>query len=255
MNSFKAYLWKELIEAFRSKRLIIFGIAFLFFAMVDPIMIKILPEILKAQMGNADPESFGFSATQISALSTYAKDMFQTLSIVVALTLMGLTASEIKNNTIILPKIVGLKMSGFIISKIIIYSVFISTITIIGFMVSFIYSGLLFPNSQTVTLLNTFLSSLLFSVHFIYLTALCILFGSISKNNVLAGILTLVTSYAGALFPMLFPKFKMYFPYYIIESASSFKPDFNSLKSVIITLIIVVMLCFISINRLNKSES
>lgn len=255
MNSFSAYLWKEIIELFRSKKIIIFGIAYLFFAMLDPVMIKILPEILKSQMGNADPESFGFSATQISALSTYAKDMFQTISIVVALTLMGLTASEINNKTVILPKIVGLSMRGFVAAKIVVYSAFLSIITIIGFMVSFFYAGLLFPNSQTISFLNTFLSSLLFSVHFIFLTALCIFFGSLFKKNVLAGILTLAFSYVGAVLPMLLPKLKLYFPYNIIESASSFKPNLDSLKSVAVTLILVIVLCFISAGNLNKSES
>lgn len=252
MNSLKAYFWKETLEIIRTKRYIVFGVVFLFFAFLDPIMIKLLPEILKSQ-SSASLESFGFTSTVASAMSTYAKDMFQTITIVVALSLMGLTAGERKDKTLVLPKLAGLDVTGVVVSKLIVNSVIVVVFTVLGFLLAFAYSSVIFPAQNGVVLKNFFLSSLIFGVHFIYITSLCIFFGTIKSSKVFAGIMTIVVSYAGALFALI-PNIKEYLPNYLIEAGSKFKPDVNSLKSIAVTFVIVVILNIISITNMKKSD-
>jgi ABC-2 type transport system permease protein len=252
MNSLKAYFWKETLEIVRTKRYIVFGVAFLFFAFLDPIMIKLLPEILKSQ-SSASLESLGFSSTLITAMGNYAKDMFQTITIVVALSLMGLTAGERKDKTLVLPKLAGLDVTGAIISKLIVNCFIVVLFTVVGFLIAFAYSSVIFPSQNVVVLKNVFLSSLIFGVHFIFITSLCIFFGTIKSSKVFAGIMTIVVSYLFALFSMI-PNIKEYLPNYLIETGSKFKPESNSLKSIGVTFIIVVILNIISITNMKKSD-
>jgi ABC-2 type transport system permease protein len=253
MNSLKAYFWKETLEIVRTKRYLVFGVVFLFFAFLDPVMIKLLPEILKSTGSSVPVESLGFSVNLPSALGTYAKDMFQTITIVVALSLMGLTAGEKKDKTLVLPKLAGLDVKGAVISKLIVNGVLVILFTVMGFLLAFAYSSVIFPSQSVVGLKEVFLSSLIFSIHFIYITALCIFFGTVKSSKVFAGIMTIVVSYAGALFGLI-PNIKEYLPNFLIEAGSKFKPDADVLKSIAVTFIIVIILIIISITNVKKSE-
>lgn len=255
MNSFKAYIWKEYIELIRTKRIIVFAAVFLFFAILDPVMIKVLPMILKSQLQNITPEQMGITQEAFAGLASFAGDMFEIITIVSVLTLMGITAGERKEKTIVLPRIAGLKFEGTIIAKLLVNGLTLSVITVIAFCVSYLYSTLLFTESGGLYFKDALLSSLIYCVHFIFIIALCIFFGSGSSKGLYVSIMTILIIFGGAAISALLPKFKEYLPYFLIESGSKLKPDINALKSIGVTFALIILLSILSINKMKKTES
>ena len=90
MNSFKAHINKEIIEGIRTQRFLILAIGSLVFSILDPVILKLTPMILKSQAGGIDITSTS-DLSQRAAIRGYMKNLFQISSLVIALNLMGVT--------------------------------------------------------------------------------------------------------------------------------------------------------------------
>jgi ABC-2 type transport system permease protein len=254
MSSYNAYVVKEFKEIIRTKKLIIFSVAFLFFAFLDPVMLKLMPVILKSQLGDIPIEALGYKNAASAAMTNFSGDLFEIATLVVALTIMGITASERSERTIVLPEITGLGHIGAIFAKLTATGLVLSVINIFSFFIALIYSNLIFGTGDTIAPLNVLLSSLYYSVYLFFIAALCILFGSISGKGVFAGIGTLVASYGGAALQGLFPKVKEYFPYHMISVGAKFDGYSDGLYSILITAALIIVFCIVSANVLRNRE-
>ena len=102
----KRELIKELRYALRSGRFLILAVGFAFFSMLTPVMMKlVLPGVMKSQMPGMTDEAMTqmFKMTQLGCIQSYMGDVFEIGTMLVAFTLCGLMAQEIKDNTLVLP--------------------------------------------------------------------------------------------------------------------------------------------------------
>lgn len=170
MKNFPAYFQKELIENLRTYRLFIILIAFVIFALMEPVIYRMLPRILASE--GLDPEVFGMMDTsQQGLLRSYIGNMIQTGILVFTLTLSGALAHEIQKNYWILPRTKGGNASALILSKYMLYSFGIIIVILISFFINRFYTGVLFE-STGLTVLWTLQSGLIFSLYFLFILAL-----------------------------------------------------------------------------------
>jgi hypothetical protein len=114
---------KEVRYAMRGGRVIILLSSFMFFALLTPVMLKVvLPYVLSSQLAGETSQNISniINMTQIGSIQSYMGDLFEIGTIIVAFTLCGMLASDIRDSTLVLPClrkangwIVGAKMLVF----------------------------------------------------------------------------------------------------------------------------------------------
>lgn len=188
MHDFSPWLRKELLEGARSYRFLIIGFALAFFALLDPVMLKLLPLIMKSQVG-ADLSAL-FPASRDYAFQTFRKDLFQILSLVLCLCLGGLLAKERKARAFVIPVSKGADFAGIVPAKFLAYAAYLPLIIFPGALVSYAYAGLLFPG-QGWDLAMPLAAAWRFSLYFAWLLSFVILSSAIAPSGVAASLLSL----------------------------------------------------------------
>lgn len=251
MGTFKAYLKKEIMESTRQYRYLVLAVGILLFALLDPIMLKLLPTILKNQLPG-DIASL-FVTTPVTAIQSYIKDLFQIGSLFIALSLMGILSDEVSNQKLVFPYSKGSSPWGIVVSKAIHYSVTIAILIIAGFLISYYYSNLLFTG-QSADISLVLNSALLVALYYIFNISLIIFFSSIFKRGIAAGIAVLFISYFQPLL-LNINMIKNYVPYRLVEQSYIFS---LSHENILITILSTIVFCGIlnalSIYRMNKVE-
>lgn len=253
MATFKAYFKKEILEASRQYRYIILAAGFLIFAIADPILVKLLPVILKNQIasGGADLSALLPPSTQLTGMQNYIKDLFQIANLVVIFTICGSLSEELASEKLIFPYSKGSLPFGIVLAKFVNYSVTIIFLSVIGLLVNYYYAGILLKGT-TVDFYRVLVSACFVSLYFIFTIALVLLFSSLLKKGIVAGILVLVLNYFSVTF-IAVKSISKFIPYKLIESASSFKPV--DITVTIITVVISsIILISLTILRMNKVE-
>lgn len=248
MSTFKAFFKKEIIESIRQYKYLIIGLAFLFFAVSDPIMLKLLPSIMKSQM-HMNIENF-MVINRKTASQNYIKDIFEISNIVVVFSACGILGKEIQNGKFILPFSRGCSKAQMVLAKFFHYSLITSFSIFLGFLINFYYAGILFKgNFSFAGILDSALCIILF---FIFNIALTTLLSSIFKKDVISGIAALFISYIMLIFKNVTNVYS-YLPVKLIDIADTF-----STKGIEKPLIIVIIFSFIfiasAIYRMNKIE-
>ena len=124
---------KELRYARRSGRVLILFASFLFFALLTPVILKVvLPMVLSGQLaGEASQGISGLTdMTQLDCIRNYMADVLQIGTIIIAFTLCGLTASEIRDNTWVLPLCAGKRFGRMVGAKLLVFGVLMVLIPI-----------------------------------------------------------------------------------------------------------------------------
>lgn len=201
MNSFLPWLKKEFLEGARSYRFLILAAAAAFFAFLDPIMLKLLPAIMKAQTG-MDAGSL-IPATRDYAFGTFLGDLFEILGFVVCISLGGIVAKERKDGVFIMPRVKGAGFPGIVLAKALAYSGFLAAVLFCAVAASYLYAGILFPGSafQPSFPLG---AGVLMAAYFAYLAAVVVSASAILPSGIAASLASLVVAYGlpalGALF-------------------------------------------------------
>ncbi len=253
MATFKAYLKKEILESSRQYRYIILAAGFLFFAIADPVMIKLLPVILKSQLGSgaSDLSALLPPSTQLTGMQNYIKDLFQIANLVVVFTLCGSLSEELSSEKLIFPYSKGSSPYGIVLAKFINYSAVITFLSFISLLINYYYAGILLKG-EAVSLYNVLLSACFVSLYFIFTVSLVLLFSSLFRKAIIAGILVLLINYFSVIF-IAVKSISKFLPYELIQSAGLFKP-----ADITITIITVILLCILfialTILRMNKVE-
>lgn len=253
MNSFKAHINKEIIEGIRTHRFLIIAIGILGFSILDPVILKLTPKILESQAGGLDLSSM-IELSQSAAIRSYMKNLFQISSLVVALNLMGIISTELKEKTLVLPYSLGSKLKETIIAKIIVYSIAVMLFSILGMTIASYYSSILFEmNSHS--LLEIIKAGFLYGLYFSILTSLVTFFSSIFRKPILAGLLSLLTVYFMS--PVTnFLNIVKYTPTYLLNEANELSSSFSGelIISIICTIGLILILTISTIVRINRIE-
>ena len=215
MNSFGAYLRKEIKEGIRSYKYLILAVGILFFAIANPIIMKMLPTIIKSQM-DMDISQL-MKITQSSTVMNYAGDLFEIGNIVVVLALMGILADEVREKLLAMPFSKGASAAGIVLSKTISYIAVISVLIMVGYFINYYHASILFAEDP-VTLGQVAVSAALLCIYFAFNVSLIVFTSSIFKSGIAAALSALPIIY---FMPLLYKinAFKPFLPYAFLENA------------------------------------
>lgn len=244
MNTFKAYLKKEIFESYRQYRYLVLIAGIFFFAVATPIMNKLLPDILKSQMGS-DKKTLSaltalFHPTIKYVLQNYIKDLFQIGTLIVVFTLCGSFSEEITTKKFVFPYAKGAIPKQIVLAKAVHYILVVTAIVICGFFINYYYTTLLFKG-DAIPIDKIITSALYMCIYYVFNITLTLFFSSIIKKGIVSGIIVLVISYFSSLLNGV-KAISKFSPYRLVATASSF-----SSKDINETVLIIIIYCVIFI--------
>jgi hypothetical protein len=253
MGSFKAYFIKEIKESIRNHKYLILAVGFIFWALLDPLMLKLLPLLLKNYMP-VDVSVLFSTFTLDTAFQTFLKDMFQIGSLFIIFTLMGIVSNEVYSKNLVFPYSRGLKPEGMIIAKYIHYLITISLFILVAFLTNYLYIVKLFSGGF-LSISDVFESSLLYMLYFAVLLSFLLYLSSLFKRSIIPGITTLVLAYSLSILNQ-FKTIRSYFPNYLLLKAADIKNIFDSslIPTVIISFCLIILLVYLSILHMKKID-
>ncbi len=253
MNSFKSYLKKEAIEAFRTNKYLILSVGTVFWALLNPLMLKLLPIIMEKYIPAELSEIFSYF-TRDTAFQNFLSDLFEMGTLFIAFSLMGLISSEVYGKKLAFPYSRGADPAGIVLAKYIHYAITISILILIAFLTNYFYINSLF--SGGILSVEIVLKSALLYI-FYYCTFLSILmfFSSIFRRSLIAGISSLVLGYSLSIFNQ-FKTIRVYFPNYLLYKAADilFVFDSSLIKTIIISFYLIILLIMLTIYRMKKID-
>lgn len=249
MGTFKAYFKKEILESSRQYRYIIFGAGIILFAILDPIMLKLLPEIMKSQL-KGDLSSL-FIMTRKAVLQNYIKDLFQLGNLFVIFSLCGTLSDEISLQKLIFPYSKNASAFQMILAKFIHYLIVVCIFVFAGFTLNFYYANLLFKG-DTVAFDKVLISACLIILYYSVSISLTIFFSSLFKKGITAGIASAVLCYISIPLSEI-KSIQNYLPYRLIQTASTF--DTVQVLIIITGSVYCILFCILSSKRMGKVQT
>lgn len=245
---------KEIKYGFRSGKLLILLVSFLFFALLTPVMLKVvLPEILQSQGASPQDLSGIIGMTQTGCIQIYMNDVFEMGTIIVAFTLCGLLAQEIRDNTLVLPLCSGKRFTSILGGKLLVFGFVLALIPLLALIVDYLYAGLLF--SYEVGMVSILRAGLLQGLYMVFLLACIIMWGVVLKRPIPVGFLTLATAFGlhfvGSLLGIhaWLPSGLLFQAQYLAEA-----PESSVILTLTITIILIFTMLALSLMRLKRIE-
>lgn len=249
MRTFNAYFKKEILESNRNFKYIIVGLGLIFFAILDPLMLKLLPTILKSQIP-VDLQSL-FKINRNYAINNYIKDIYQICTIIIIFTFSGTLNEEIWDHKLVFPFSRGASPISIVLSKFLHHNITILVSIFTGFLINYYYVISLFSEGD-IDIKKILIAASLIGIYYIFSMSILFLFSSLFKKPVVSGVLTLLFIYAINALTFI-KELKPFLPYKIIEGAYSF--SFSGVyKSLILLIVVSIISLCITIYRLNTVE-
>jgi hypothetical protein len=252
----KAEILKELRYALRSGRVLILLASFLFFALLTPVMLKVvLPQLLSSRFAGDAPQDVSdmMNLTQFGCIQSYMGDVFELGSIIIAFTLCGLTASEIRGNTWVLPLCAGKRFGRMLFAKLLVFGALLTTVPVLALLADYAYSGFLF--GFEVGIVPILYGGLLQGIYMLFLLSCLLMWGAFMKKPIPAGFLTLATAY-GIHFISSLLSVQEWTPSGLLLEAQSLTPAAASslLVSLAVTILLIVLMAVLTLSRLRRME-
>lgn len=247
---------KELRYAIRSGRALILFASFLFFALLTPVMLKVvLPMVLSGQLaGEASQSISGLTdMTQLDCIRNYMEDVLQIGTIIIAFTLSGLTASEIRDNTWVLALCAGKRFGRMIGAKLLVFGFLMLLIPIIALLVDYGYSGLIF--GFEIGVMPILYGGLLQGIYILFLISCLMMWGVFIRKPIPAGFLTLTTALGMHFISSLFDVW-IWTPSGLLVEAQKLMPSVTPslLIPIGVTALIIVFMTVLTLSRLRNLE-
>ncbi|MCB2299031.1 hypothetical protein [Clostridium tagluense] len=249
MTTFKAYFKKEIMESKRQYKYIILAVGIIAFAIINPVMLKLLPKILEQQL-KGDLSSL-IVATPKAAINDYIKSLFQIGTLFIIFTLGSNLNEEINEEKFVFPYSKGSVPAGIVLAKIIHYTMVVTILTFLGFLTCAYYGSILFKGEK-VDLPGIMSSALLMSIYYFFNIALVTLFSSFVKKGVTAGVITIMITFTSATLVNLNTIGK-FMPYKLVEGANLFTLE-NYSYTIAFLIICSILFIIATIFNMNKVE-
>ena len=250
MGTFKAYFRKEMIESIRSYRYLVLAVGILMFAIADPIMMKLLPIIMKNQTNGADLSAL-FVVSNESVLLMYIKDSFQIGFMFVVFTMSGILSDEKSTQKFVFPYAKGASQAGIVLAKILHYCIFIFLMTMLGVCISHYYTGLLIKGTP-VPFETVLFVGLMLSAYYIFYSVVATFLSAIVGKGLVAGFITLGIAYL-SVFINNVKSVNEFVPYMLINNANGLK-ILDCSKTILSCVVIGTILVFFTIRHMKKAE-
>lgn len=249
MKTFKAYIYKEHIEAIKQSRYIILAAGILLFAILDPIMLKMMPIIIQSQ---ANVEIPNMAIDSSMAISNYIKDLHQIGFIFVIFSFAGTLLGEIRNQRLIFPYSKGAVPSEIIFAKITHYAVTLALLTLVGLLINYFYVWYLF-SEPALSLWKIIYPLVAINLYYWVFLSIALLLSSFFKKTSSVGITVLLFSYFVGVVSLIWFAGKDYLPGRLIDSAYNYTFD-GTLGIFAISIITISIFIYLSTMRMSRVE-
>lgn len=251
MNQWWAFTKKELIETWRTKRLFLLMIIFVAFGIMNPLIAKLTPEIMKMSFGEDFPV---VAPTSLDSWTQFYKNVSQMGIYLFAIIFCGTVSQEMTKGTLVNLVTKGMKRWLILLSKWgVLYLQWLVAL-LISFGITYGYTSYYFPDTQSPHPWLALLPVLIFGFFFVSL----ILFASTLTKNPFEGLLlTILVIIFGYLVGM-FEQVQNWNPLSLIGQNMAIlqdKTQFQELyPSMLLTIAFSVLLLLLSIWILKRKK-
>lgn len=239
MKALLTHIRKEWMEALRTKKLLAIGAGALFFGLLDPVMLRLTPLLLK-EFSGVDLSGV-IQLSQPAELMDFHQDIYQIFSIILLLVIGDVWTKEMKNRTVIIPLSKGAGLDQMLLGKVIVYSGITMAAMLLSYSVNYFYSGIIF--GFRTDLYQALFSGFLMGVFYAFSIVMLLVLSIVTGQFPVAMILSLGVVFAGPPVASLFGV-TVFTPFKLSHEAALFSrvPDGQLIVSGAITLLIMVVL-------------
>lgn len=253
MRHYIAFLKKEIMESIRTYKLFIMLIVFVLFGVMNPLVAKLTPHIIKTLIPDGNLLSIP-EATALDAWGQFFKNITQMGLIVTMLVFSGILVTELSKGTLINILTKGLSRRAVILSKFT-SMILIWTLSVVAsFIITWVYTVYLFPASATNNLLFSVFCLWLFGS---FLLSLLMFSSTIANTNYASLIIVGVTVVIGTLLNII-PGFQKYNPISLstrnMELLTNTLNPISLYSVILVTFIMIIVLITLSIVSFGKKQ-
>jgi ABC-2 type transport system permease protein len=144
MSGFGVLLRKELVEAWRTRRLPLVAILFVLVGLISPLTAKFLPDILKAALGDQAGAIPLPPADASQAVVQLQKNLGQLGALAAIALAMGAVSGELDRGTAALVLSQPVARPAFLAAKLVGIALVLAIATLLGVAVAYVYTAILF---------------------------------------------------------------------------------------------------------------
>lgn len=249
MITFKAYFKKEIMESKRQYKYLILAVGIIAFAILDPVMVKLLPSILEKQL-QGDLSLLIVSSPK-AAVNNYIKSLFQIGSLFIIFSFASTLNEETNEEKFVFPYSKGSKPIGIVLAKIVHSTIVVTILTFIGFLTCSYYLGILIQGEK-VSMAGIMNAAFFMSVYYFFSITLVTLFSSFVNKGIIAGFVTVMIIFLSATFVNLSTVGK-FVPYKLVEGANLFMLK-GYLDTIVFLIICSMVFIIATVFNMNKVE-
>lgn len=250
-----ALLKKEFKEIFKTYKIWIFLAIFLFFGFLSPVTAKLTPEILKSAFKEQKIMVTIPKPTVADSFGQFFKNLIQLGVLAIILLSVGLVSEEKTKGTLQMIVTKPISRTAIIFAKFLAQTTVVSFSMIIGAIICYLYTLILFKEGS---FLNFSEAIMLFLLYYVLIIAITLFFSTIFRNQIAAGGLSILTFFILSLLPSLHTNFDRYSPADLTSLANKIvigKAGLSeSVPVVAITLLIIIVLLTINCWIFNQQE-
>jgi ABC-2 type transport system permease protein len=211
MNTTIPLLKKEMLEQWRTNKLIIAFVAFVITGLQGPVIAKILPDIIKNAGGSMKGMQIIIpKQTSLDAILSFFNSMATMPALIMILLAMGSIAGERERGTLVFMLTKPVSRTSVILTKYFTYLAVVVGATLLSALVSGYYTILLFDSNFEFG--NYFLLNLTMIVFEAFLLAIIILASSLFKSGIAAGGISLLAVLVFTTVIQFLPDYQKYSP-------------------------------------------
>lgn len=228
---------KEWMEALRTKKVIGLVALALFFGIMDPVMLRLTPYLLK-EFSGMDLEGL-IQLSQIAEIKDFHNDIFQLFTVISVIIISNTWIKEIKDETMVIPVSKGASISQILLAKSLVYSGLLIGLMVVTYSINYYYAGIIF--GFRIDYYQAALSGLYMGFYFAFLVFFMVAVSTVITHFAGLIFITLVVAFAGPFLAGLFD-ITMLTPFGLAQEAGLFARVVNPqvLQTLLVTLLLMV---------------
>ncbi|MHC5269583.1 ABC transporter permease subunit [Enterococcus sp. LJL98] len=251
MNQWWAFTKKEWLETWRTRRLLLLLVIFIAFGIMNPLVAKLTPEIMRLSFGEEFPV---LTPTAFDSWTQFYKNISQIGIYLFAIIFSGTVSQEMNQGTFINLVTKGMRRSLILASKaLVLYAQWFLAL-VVSFGITYGYTVFYFPDKASPHPWVAFFPVLLFGIFFMNLILLTSTIARSQFEGLLLTILVLLFGYLLAWFDQL----KEWHPFSLIGQNLGIleaSTNFNQwLPSIGLTIVLGIGCFFLSVLILNRKK-